>query len=80
MVAAAEDDIGAACSAVDRVLLSTEPYYFTAFDVATLQTQVKTPVMLIDAEMTSWYGSRAIRGLAYLRARRGAPLSARAPT
>ena len=22
---------------------------------------------LIDGEMTSWYGSRAIRGLAYLR-------------
>jgi hypothetical protein len=61
------DDIGAACRAVDRVLLSTEPYYFTAFDAATLQTQVPTPVMLIDAEMTSWYGSRAIRGLAYLR-------------
>jgi ABC-type Fe3+-hydroxamate transport system substrate-binding protein len=61
------DDIGAACRAVDRVLLSTEPYYFTAFDVAMLQAQVPTPVVLIDAEMTSWYGSRAIRGLAYLR-------------
>ena len=61
------DDIAAAARTVDRVLLSTEPYYFTAFDVATLQSQVPTPVMLIDAEMTSWYGSRAIRGLAYLR-------------
>jgi ABC-type Fe3+-hydroxamate transport system substrate-binding protein len=61
------DDIANACLGVDRVLLSTEPYYFTAFDVAALQATVTTPVMLIDAEMTSWYGSRAIRGLAYLR-------------
>jgi ABC-type hemin transport system substrate-binding protein len=61
------DDIGVACRAVDRVLLSTEPYYFTAFDAAALQAEVPTPVLLIDAEMTSWYGSRAIRGLAYLR-------------
>jgi hypothetical protein len=26
------------------------------------------PIELIDGEMTSWYGSRAIRGLAWLRA------------
>jgi len=26
-----------------------------------------TPVDLIDGEMTSWYGSRAIHGLAWLR-------------
>jgi len=26
------------------------------------------PVALIDGEMTSWYGSRAIRGLRYLAA------------
>ena len=61
------DDIVAAATAVDRVLLSTEPYLFTAADAEDLRAQVATPVQLIDAEMTSWYGSRAIRGLAYLR-------------
>lgn len=66
------DDVVAAAAAVDRVLLSTEPYLFTATDVDALRAQTVTPVELVDAEMTSWYGSRAIRGLAYLRALRGA--------
>lgn len=61
------DDIAAAAAGVDRMLLSTEPYLFTAADAAQLRGTVGTPVELIDAEMTSWYGSRAIRGLAYLR-------------
>jgi hypothetical protein len=74
------DDIVAASRAVERVLLSTEPYLFGAADVQWLGTRVPVPVELIDAEMTSWYGSRAIRGLAYLRARIGAPSSGRART
>jgi ABC-type Fe3+-hydroxamate transport system substrate-binding protein len=53
-----------------RVLLSSEPYRFRARDVAELQAlpamKGKT-VTLIDGEMTSWYGSRAIAGLDYLR-------------
>jgi hypothetical protein len=61
------DDIVVAASTVDRVLLSTEPFLFTAAHAAALRAQVAAPVQLIDAEMTSWYGSRAIRGLAYLR-------------
>jgi len=61
------DDIVVAAGAVDRVLLSTEPFLFTAAHAAALRAQVAAPVELIDAEMTSWYGSRAIRGLAYLR-------------
>ena len=32
-------------------------------------------VKLIDGEMTSWYGSRAIAGLDYLAAYTGAPSS-----
>ena len=35
--------------------------------VAELHDQLNVPIDLIDGEMTSWYGSRAIRGLAYLR-------------
>ena len=54
---------------VDLVLFSTEPYAFTradllAFDAAHPAHAGKAH--LIDGEMTSWYGSRAIRGLDYL--------------
>ena len=62
------DDIATETRTVDRVLLSSEPYLFTDEDAAALRTiAAPTPVTPIDAEMTSWYGSRAIRGIAYLR-------------
>jgi ABC-type Fe3+-hydroxamate transport system substrate-binding protein len=51
---------------VDEVLLPTEPYPFRARDIAAIAGLTGKPVRLIDGEMTSWYGSRAIRGLAYL--------------
>ena len=54
-------------AAVDQVLLSTEPYRFTPAHVGSLHEQIGKPVRLVDGEMLSWYGSRAIRGLAYLR-------------
>lgn len=66
------DDLGAAAGAVDRVLLSSEPYLFSEAHAAALRTEVTAAVQLIDAEMTSRYGSRAIRALAYLRALRAA--------
>jgi ABC-type Fe3+-hydroxamate transport system substrate-binding protein len=54
----------------DLILLSSEPYRFRARHVAELQAlpalRGKT-VTLIDGEMTSWYGSRAITGMDYLR-------------
>ena len=52
------------------VLLSSEPYMFRQKHVAELAALPAfggKPVVLIDGEMTSWYGSRAIKGLAYLR-------------
>lgn len=65
-------DLDAAAAQADRVLLSTEPFMFRARHVDALRARLAgTPVELIDGEMTSWYGSRACRGLAYLRARRG---------
>jgi ABC-type Fe3+-hydroxamate transport system substrate-binding protein len=65
-------DLETEVARVDRVLLSTEPYRFGDADVAELRARFPaTPVDLLDGEMTSWYGSRAIRGLAYLRAQRG---------
>jgi len=63
---------------VDRVLLSSEPYAFRLRDVEPVREamNVTSPVpghsvrtvtvSLIDAEMTSWYGSRAIEGMRYL--------------
>jgi ABC-type Fe3+-hydroxamate transport system substrate-binding protein len=52
---------------VDAVLLSTEPYHFTEAHVDELAGQIGKPVMLVDGEMMSWYGSRAVAGLGYLR-------------
>ena len=62
-------------SRVDQVLLSSEPYAFREKhldEVRSLLSPVArhgvTPVKvsLIDGEMTSWYGSRAIEGMKYL--------------
>lgn len=52
---------------VDRVLLSSEPYRFTDAHVDALERQIGKPVQLVDGELLSWYGSRAIAGLHYLR-------------
>ncbi|CAN5184939.1 helical backbone metal receptor [soil metagenome] len=51
----------------DLVLLSSEPYRFTEGHVAALAEQIGKPVRLVDGEMISWYGSRVIAGLRYLR-------------
>ena len=53
----------------ELVLLSSEPYMFREKHVAELVQRPEfagKPVLLIDGEMTSWYGSRAIAGLGYL--------------
>lgn len=52
---------------IDGVLLSTEPYAFTEAHADALERQIGKPVRLVDGEMMSWYGSRAISGLRYLR-------------
>lgn len=52
---------------VDRVLLSSEPFHFKRHHIAEVASMVPgAEVMLVDGEMTSWYGSRAIKGLHYL--------------
>ncbi len=64
-------DLDAAVAGVDRVLLATEPFRFGARHVEALEARYAgRAVELIDGEMTSWYGPRAIGGLAYLRRRR----------
>lgn len=54
--------------AVDRVLLSSEPFHFKEHHLPEVEELVPgATVSLIDGEMTSWYGSRAIAGIDYLR-------------
>ena len=63
----------------DRILLSTEPYAFRPRDRDALALRVAAPVHLVDGEWTSWYGPRAIGGLAALAAfRRSLPTAVRA--
>ncbi len=55
--------------AADLILFSSEPYRFQATDLETFARDYDCPpekLRLINGEMTSWYGSRAIRGLSYL--------------
>jgi ABC-type Fe3+-hydroxamate transport system substrate-binding protein len=52
---------------LDCVLLSTEPYRFTDEHADALERQLGKPVFVVDGEMMSWYGSRALAGLRYLR-------------
>lgn len=56
---------------LDFVLLSSEPYSFRERHCVEILDLLPpgshTRVVLIDGAMTSWYGSRAIQGLSYLR-------------
>jgi hypothetical protein len=62
-----EVDLADFAGKVDRVLLSSEPFHFKDGHVAEVAELVPgAEVSLIDGEMTSWYGSRAIAGLDYL--------------
>jgi ABC-type Fe3+-hydroxamate transport system substrate-binding protein len=65
---------------IDFVLLSTEPYSFRERHGAEVEALLPpgstTGVMLIDGAMTSWYGSRAVEGLRYLRSLRERALGA----
>jgi ABC-type Fe3+-hydroxamate transport system substrate-binding protein len=53
----------------DAILFSSEPYQFSAIDFADTAGWASSaaPRSLIDGEMLSWYGPRAIAGLRYLR-------------
>lgn len=52
----------------ERIFLSSEPYSFGDEHVLALRRdmKLKQPIELIDGEMVSWYGVRAIAGLRYL--------------
>jgi ABC-type Fe3+-hydroxamate transport system substrate-binding protein len=51
----------------DAVLLSTEPYRFGERHREEVEALTGRPAHLVDGEMTSWYGPRAINGLGYLK-------------
>jgi hypothetical protein len=52
---------------VRLVLLSSEPYRFDASHLDEVKAWLpQAAVQLVDGEMLSWYGSRAVKGLAYL--------------
>lgn len=53
----------------DLFLFSSEPFAFTPDDAAAFAAEHNVPPQrcrMIDGEYTSWYGSRAIRAMAYL--------------
>jgi len=52
----------------ERIFLSSEPYSFGDEHISALRETMKLtqPIELIDGEMVSWYGLRAIVGLRYL--------------
>jgi hypothetical protein len=52
----------------DLLLLSSEPYRFRERHLAEVAALTGKPALLVDGEMTSWYGPRAISGLAYMQA------------
>lgn len=61
-------DLVAAARSADLVLLSTEPYMFREQHTGQLQAMLPgRHIALIDGEMSSWYGSRAVAGMAYLQ-------------
>jgi ABC-type Fe3+-hydroxamate transport system substrate-binding protein len=56
----------------ERVLLSSEPYRFSASHIAAAQALCPgAQVQCVDGELLSWYGSRALAGLDYLEALAG---------
>lgn len=66
-----EVDVAPLLDDVDLVLFATEPFPFQEHHLAAFRAAFPRhadKVRLIDAEMVSWYGSRAIAGLDYLTA------------
>lgn len=62
-----EIDLARAAAEADEILLSSEPYPFREQHLAEISACCPGKrVRLIDGEMVSWYGSRAIPGLRYL--------------
>ena len=61
------NDLPALAQQADLVLLTTEPYAFTAAEATAIGQLAQRPTLIIDGEMLSWYGSGAPRRLQALR-------------
>ncbi len=65
------DDMAALLPQADQILFASEPFSFGDEHRRQFRADFAvrdTPrLRLVDGQMLSWYGSRAIRGLAYLR-------------
>ena len=62
---------------VQQVLLSSEPYAFGPVHIAEARALCpNAQVRLVDGELLSWYGPRAVPGLRYLRALAAAAVTA----
>ncbi|TAG04109.1 MAG: cobalamin-binding protein [Betaproteobacteria bacterium] len=61
-------DTDSSWARAERIFLSSEPYSFGDEHVSALKNQrrLPQPVQLIDGEMVSWYGVRAVAGIEYL--------------
>lgn len=62
-------ELPAALESAERILLSSEPYPFGERDVARFEDDFPDTagrVRLVDGQLLSWYGPRAIAGLDYL--------------
>jgi ABC-type Fe3+-hydroxamate transport system substrate-binding protein len=60
------DDAEIARAGAEICLLSSEPYPFRAQHLAEVQSLAGCEAQLVDGEMFSWYGNRAIDALDYL--------------
>ncbi len=59
-----------AFASVERILLASEPFRFTSKHRDALSADARLAgktIELVDGQMISWYGSRAIEGVDYLR-------------
>ena len=68
-------DLAPWLAGVDRILLSSEPYRFTQAHCDALKRDPRLAgkrIELIDGELVSWYGVRAIEGIGYLMQRAAA--------
>lgn len=63
----------------DLILLSSEPFMFRERHLAEVRRLTGKRVALIDGEMTSWYGPRAIKGMRYLKSLREKLLDVKEP-
>jgi len=64
-------DDDAVWTQAERILLASEPFAFRERDARECEARRARPTLRIDAQMTSWYGPRAIAGLDYLARLRG---------